>query len=106
MLLPSAPRVPLSALGATLQPPLTRRGHGPGIIIFLPHADALAPVGVLGKESLDPQPQLKWAEEGFAVVAMACLPSQVHEGLELGTLALADCDSVDVHGRFAIIGAC
>ena len=105
MALPSAPRMLLAALGATLQPPLTRRGHGPGIIIFMPPTDALAAADVLGKKPIDPEPQLKWAEEGFAVIAMACSPSQVHEGLKMATQALTDCDSVDVHSRFAIVGA-
>ncbi|KAI0475615.1 carboxymethylenebutenolidase [Xylariaceae sp. FL0804] len=87
--LPSAPLVPL-APNATLQPPLTRRGHGPGLILITPpersHGDIAPPsaAAATGEEAeaqqtggdddttqqqtLDPAPQKKWAEEGYAVV--------------------------------------
>lgn len=48
----------------TLQPPLSRLGKGPGLIIV---ADHYAPLEKSDK-SLDPDPLTKWAEEGFAVV--------------------------------------
>ncbi|KAL1859902.1 acetylcholinesterase activity protein [Paecilomyces lecythidis] len=65
--LPSAPRAVL-APNAILQPPLSRRGHGPGLILVIP-----ASYGAYGKnnETLDPEPVQKWAEEGYAVVEVA-----------------------------------
>jgi carboxymethylenebutenolidase len=47
----------------TLQTPLSRRGHGPGLILVLNH---YAPIEK-SEKSLDPPPLQKWAEEGFAV---------------------------------------
>ncbi|KAF2266033.1 hypothetical protein CC78DRAFT_559507 [Lojkania enalia] len=46
------------------QPPLSRRGTGPGVILVLDH---YAPVE-RNEDRLDPPPLQKWAEEGFAVV--------------------------------------
>lgn len=100
--LPSAGRIQLEALGASLQPPLTLRGHGPGLIIFLPSNKALGPAT---KRSLDPEPQLKWAEEGFAVVAVTCLPDDAARALQIGSAKLAEHADVDIKGRFAVIGA-
>lgn len=55
---------------ALVQLPLSRRGRGPGLLIFLP-AD-YSPLKRNGKKSktLDPEPLQKWAEEGFAVVQL------------------------------------
>ena len=48
----------------TLQPPLSRRGKGPGLVLVLDHYAARE-----AKDGcLDPPPLQKWAEEGFAVV--------------------------------------
>ncbi|KAJ5679920.1 hypothetical protein N7462_008164 [Penicillium macrosclerotiorum] len=48
-----------------LQPPLSRCGCGPGLILVRP--SAYSGYQQLNK-SLDPEPLLKWAEESFAVV--------------------------------------
>ena len=47
----------------TLQPPLSRRGRGPGLILLL---DPTQPYHRSTK-TLDPPPLQKWAEEGYAV---------------------------------------
>ncbi|KAE8152845.1 hypothetical protein BDV25DRAFT_127708 [Aspergillus avenaceus] len=51
-----------------LQPPLSRCGRGPGLVI-------IRPVGYAeyqrGNTSLDPEPVLKWAEESYAVVQVS-----------------------------------
>jgi carboxymethylenebutenolidase len=61
--LPSAKAVQLGP-NLTLQPPLSRRGQGPSLIIVTS--------GDLSFESppdcLDPSPLQKWAEEGFVVL--------------------------------------
>jgi carboxymethylenebutenolidase len=53
------------ASNVRLQTPLSRRGKGPGLLIFVP-----AEYNGTGDSSktLDPEPLQKWAEEGFAVV--------------------------------------
>ncbi|KAI5922946.1 hypothetical protein F4810DRAFT_710984 [Camillea tinctor] len=99
--LPSAPLTPLPlslpGIRTTLQPPLSRRGHGPGLILVLPDCGAPGTTTALGQQkqqqqqgegaekeeeeekeegedspaaTLEPPPQKKWAEEGYAVVQL------------------------------------
>lgn len=102
--LPSAPVVQL-ADSLTLQPPLTRRGHGPGLVILVP-AYEICPVEAA--KSLDPPPLQKWAEEGFAVVQIRCtgtasgtwdFAQAIREGLD-ALIALPECDEK----KFGFIG--
>ncbi|KAK2466405.1 hypothetical protein APHAL10511_002047 [Amanita phalloides] len=62
--LPSSPQINVNR-DVLIQPPLTRRGTGPGLIVFQPDPSKLEP-GTKAK-ALDPDPVQKWAEEGFAV---------------------------------------
>ena len=51
-----------------LQPPLSRRGRGPGLILLLdPYHGS--------PKTLDPPPLQKWAEEGYAVAQVLFLVS-------------------------------
>ncbi|KAI1505114.1 hypothetical protein F5X99DRAFT_416203 [Biscogniauxia marginata] len=114
--LPSAPLVPLTA-NASLQPPLTRRGHGPGLIIVTPGTDddddvAGRAAGDGRPETLDPSPQKKWAEEGYAVVRVvfgkdnaAAAGWDVETALGSGAAAdaLVELGSCDVKDKFALI---
>jgi len=101
--LPNAALIRINS-NIVLQPPLSRRGTGPGIIIFLPnlaHVD-LADQSVA--KPLDPDPITKWAEEGFAVVAITSsdeVPSTqaLGEALE----ALQALEQVDIRQKFAVI---
>ncbi|PYI11747.1 hypothetical protein BO78DRAFT_358428 [Aspergillus sclerotiicarbonarius CBS 121057] len=61
--LPSAPRVDLSH-NTVLQPPLSRCGQGPGLILIRPANQAEYQDK---NTSLDPEPLQKWAEESYAV---------------------------------------
>jgi carboxymethylenebutenolidase len=61
----------------TLQSPLSRRGHGPGLVLVVDHYAALDESAT----NLDPPPLQKWAEEGFAV-AQIKVPGRVGEGGE------------------------
>ncbi|KAE8382278.1 hypothetical protein BDV26DRAFT_278077 [Aspergillus bertholletiae] len=62
--LPCAPQVSLGQ-NILLQPPLSRCGHGPGLVIVRPSCDA----GCQAQNtSLDPEPVQKWAEESYTVV--------------------------------------
>ncbi|KAG7096653.1 hypothetical protein E1B28_004068 [Marasmius oreades] len=102
--LPSAPLVNLSE-NVVLQPPLTRRGTGPGMIMFLP------PEGSFDRRKdtaklLDPEPVQKWAEEGFAVVGATIkgdgpgwtIEQVLREGLE----ALLSIKELDLKTKFAV----
>ncbi|KAF2682617.1 hypothetical protein K458DRAFT_306646 [Lentithecium fluviatile CBS 122367] len=83
----------------TLQPPLSRRGHGPGLILVVDHYAALS----ASEKSLDPPPLVKWAEEGFAVVQVM-VPGKVGDGegadggefpLERAVEVLRECEGCD-----------
>jgi len=93
--LPSAKPTKLAA-NVTLQPPLSRRGHGPGLILLVPA------FGRTKTETLDPQPILKWAEEGYAVVEVvtsgnANISEAVVSGVEALT-KLPECSDKDKFG--------
>ncbi|CAL5874268.1 uncharacterized protein PFLUO_LOCUS8557 [Penicillium psychrofluorescens] len=102
--LPSANPVEL-AVNATLQPPLSRCGHGPGLILLRPACYAGCQQD---NKSLDPEPLQKWAEESFAVVQITI---DVQSSKDLATLlaliktakdgltALPECDQ----GKFGLI---
>ncbi|ODH45814.1 hypothetical protein GX48_08100 [Paracoccidioides brasiliensis] len=108
--LPSAPPKHLGP-NITLQPPLSRRGHGPGLLLVLP--DGM--VADKTKQTLDPPPLQKWAEEGYAVVEVRApatasehgsgsgsgysVLSALREGLE----ALRGLDECDVKDKFGLI---
>ncbi|KAL0580900.1 hypothetical protein V5O48_001094 [Marasmius crinis-equi] len=104
--LPSAPLLILSK-NVVLQPPLTRSGSGPGMIMFLPPEGSFNRRTNLGRP-LDPEPVQKWAEEGFAVVG-ATIPEEdandgwsIPEVLTKGVEALLSLKELDVKDKFAI----
>ncbi|KAG5645746.1 hypothetical protein DXG03_005283 [Asterophora parasitica] len=102
--LPSAPLVSLSQ-SEVLQPPLTRRGTGPGIILILPHFEDLN-LRMAGPKPLDPEPIQKWAEEGFTVAGVT--PSSPdwssEQSLKKATDALLGLKELDTHDKFAVVG--
>jgi carboxymethylenebutenolidase len=85
-----------------LQPPLSRRGIGPGLILVLDHYALLEQ----SEKHLDPPPLTKWAEEGFAV-AQILVPGKTEDGgefpLEKAIEALKDLKECDVEGGFGMI---
>jgi carboxymethylenebutenolidase len=97
--LPSAKPIKVST-SITIQPPLTRRGHGPGLALVVPSG-----IDLDGSDkTLDPPPLQKWAEEGYAVVQIVLAEG---EGDKFGsnfeqavdTLSkLKECDSVEKIG--------
>ncbi|KAF9569437.1 NTF2-like protein [Agrocybe pediades] len=98
--LPSAPLITL-APNVVLQPPLSRRGTGPGIIVILPENIELS---TSSTKPLDPEPVLKWAEEGFAVVGITATPDLlVEQALKQSVDALVALDEVDVKDKVAVI---
>ena len=96
---PSAKPVTVSS-NVILQPPLTRRGHGPGLVLLVP--DGLALSG--SDKTLDPPPLQKWAEEGYAVAQVTLDESEgdkFQRYLQEATDALSElkeCDSTDQIG--------
>lgn len=103
--LPSAPKITISN-NAVFQPPLTRRGTGPGIIIFLPPSTDVK-LRIPHDKGLDPEPIQKWAEEGFAVVGVTPPPSSwsiVEEALKRGVDVLLSAEELDIKDKFAVIG--
>ncbi|KAI0424345.1 hypothetical protein F5Y09DRAFT_324606 [Xylaria sp. FL1042] len=117
--LPSAPIIQLAG-SATLQPPLTRRGYGPGLIIITP-GDPLSPSVPKGQQegsdgpgsqdikTLDPLPQKKWAEEGYSVVQIDPSGNQGEGGWDIATAlsqaieALEKLEACNVDDRFGLI---
>ncbi|KAH7869011.1 uncharacterized protein C8R40DRAFT_790954 [Lentinula edodes] len=97
--LPSSPLITLSS-NAYLQPPLTRRGTGPGMIAFLPPSSAYKPNI---ENTLDPEPVQKWAEEGFAVVGVTSGEGwSIEEALTKGVEALLSLEELDTRDKFAV----
>ncbi|KAK5121037.1 hypothetical protein LTR85_005821 [Meristemomyces frigidus] len=94
--LPSAQSFAVSET-ITVQPPLTRRGHGPALLILVPPGLALGG----SAETLDPPPLQKWAEEGFTVAqievadgAAPTLKGDIQRALAACS-ELKECDSAD-----------
>ncbi|KAF9076575.1 hypothetical protein BDP27DRAFT_1313561 [Rhodocollybia butyracea] len=99
--LPSAPRITLSN-NVYLQPPLTRRGTGPGMIAFLPPSSAFN-INTDLEKTLDPEPIQKWAEEGFAVVGVTSGGGwSIEEALTKGIEALLALKELDTKDKFAV----
>ncbi|KAA8649608.1 hypothetical protein EYZ11_004327 [Aspergillus tanneri] len=100
-LLPSSPVISLGR-NVILQPPLSRCGHGPGLVLMRPGSHAPCE---LDKKSLDPPPVQKWAEESYAVVQVTLdedsksesLDDLVRTGME-ALMSLAECDKKDKFG--------
>ncbi|RFU30473.1 hypothetical protein B7463_g5875, partial [Scytalidium lignicola] len=66
MALPSAQPVKLTS-NLTIQAPLSRLGHGPGLLILRPVIQSNT---LNTQASLDPEPLQKWAEEGYVVAQL------------------------------------
>ena len=80
--------------------PLTRRGHGPGLVLLVPSDLDLSG----SSKTLDPPPLQKWAEEGFAVAQITLtdgegseFEAQIQDALT-SLSDLKECDSVDSVG--------
>ena len=101
--LPSAPLQTLSETPSiVLQPPLTRRGTGPGLIIILPPSLAFQP-NPKGKP-LDPEPVQKWAEEGFAVVGITATETELEGAMAIAVKGLERLEEVDIKDKIAVLG--
>lgn len=99
------------ASNVKLQRPLSRRGNGPALIIFVPDLRHKTSSG--SKKTLDLAPLQKWAEEGFAVVEVVvgdiASPSardalSIKDACEKATTALAALPECSSKGKFGAIG--
>ena len=102
--LPSAQRVQL-AQNVILQPPLSRRGKGPALLIITP-SEYTGRSADDSRKTLDPEPLKKWAEEGFSVVEVKVgLDFQTFvDGCETGIQALKSLPECTFDGKVAVIG--
>lgn len=92
----------------SLLPPLSRRGHGPGLILILPQdTPSYAEGGVVCENGIPP-PLLKWAEEGFAVVEIRegafTTTAAVQEVFAEATAALESCEPCSDEDGIGLIG--
>ncbi|OHW93606.1 carboxymethylenebutenolidase [Colletotrichum incanum] len=85
----------------TIQPPLSRRGHGPGLLILVEQGINLSKHDKI----LDPPPAQKWAEEGYAVAQLIVTPgaNDVADQVSSAINSLRELDSCDDKERFGVI---
>ncbi|UNI24856.1 Carboxymethylenebutenolidase [Purpureocillium takamizusanense] len=101
-----APRLSELRPGVHLLRPLSRRGHGPGLVVLTPDADD-DDKRLLGIVEGVPWPLLKWAEEGYAVVGIQI--SAVKGGnddaavLDAALKALEACEECDGQGKIGVV---
>lgn len=88
----------------TIVAPLSRRGHGPGLLLLVDENLDLR----RHDKTLDPPPQHKWAEEGYAVaqlrVAQSGEEGLVRDGLRLALSELSKASFCDQTKKIGIIG--
>ena len=99
--LPSAKPYEVSD-GITIQPPLTRRGHGPALVILIPQGIDTK----FHEKTLDPPPLQKWAEEGWSVAQIKLSDdySSFQDRLNDALAALQQLGACDSMGRTGLIG--
>ncbi|KAF5527306.1 hypothetical protein CGCA056_v001383 [Colletotrichum aenigma] len=85
----------------TIRPPLSRRGHGPGLIILVEAGLNLAKHDKI----LDPPPAQKWAEEGYAVAQVVVAPglANIPNDITLAIARLKALESCDDKNKFGVI---
>ncbi|KAI0011423.1 hypothetical protein F4779DRAFT_573704 [Xylariaceae sp. FL0662B] len=82
-----------------IQPPLSRRGRGPGLILLVESTLDLRK----HEKTLDPPPLQKWAEESFAVAQITISESQDVLGCDLA-LAVSELTRLESCTQMARIG--
>lgn len=101
-----APPLPTEELrtlsgGISILSPLTRRGHGPGIILLVPDSDTSTKIieGV-------PSHLVKWAEEGYAVVEIQqqALQKNADDALRQAVDALKQNEKCTSKEKIGVVG--
>lgn len=99
------PRYTNIANGISLLHPLSRRGHGPGIIILIHEDDINATHDPTVIHDGIPTPTLKWAEEGYVVAEVRQQAWQdTEDPLVAATNAISECDACDQKQSVGLIG--
>ncbi|KAE8320908.1 hypothetical protein BDV39DRAFT_211226 [Aspergillus sergii] len=88
------------APGVFLLSPLSRKGEGPGMILLTSGRD----LGGVRLEDGVPSPFLKWAEEGYTVVAV-CLGAleDSQDGISLALEALSHCEACHPRDKIGLV---
>lgn len=100
--LPSA-KIQLLSPGVSLQPPLTRLGSGPGLIILT--SDEIYDEHVEQRDDA-PTAVLKWAEEGYTVVQIsttAIEASDIKTVFDEALNALEGCDACQPKDKVGLV---
>jgi carboxymethylenebutenolidase len=100
--LPSA-KLQVLRSGLSLQPPLTRLGSGPGLVLFT--TEDIYDEQVAQRDDA-PTAVLKWAEEGYTVVqisAAAVEPSKIEELLTGAFEALKHCKACQPKDKVGLV---
>lgn len=83
-----------------VQPPLSRRGHGPALILVVPSDADLSSHA----KTLDPPPLQKWAEEGYAVAQITLEgDGDFRDELNQAVEALEQLDTCDSNEKMGLI---
>lgn len=100
--LPSAPAISVSP-AVTVQPPLSRAGKGPALIILIDQEAAKN----ASTDSIDPPPLQKWAEESFVVaqVDLNKLQKSLEDSLSDTISFIKNLPSFDGNDKFGLIGS-
>jgi carboxymethylenebutenolidase len=98
--LPAAPAISVSP-AVTVQPPLSRAGKGPALIILV-NQDAATKASI---DSIDPPPLQKWAEESFVVAQLDLynLQTSFKDTLSDTISFIKDLPSFDGNEKFGVI---
>lgn len=98
--LPAAPATEVSP-AVTVQPPLSRAGKGPALIILV-NTDAAKKASI---DSIDPPPLQKWAEESFVVaqVDVNNLQTSFKDTLSNTISFIKELPSFDGNEKFGVI---
>ncbi len=85
----------------SIQPPLSRRGSGPGLVLVVSADLNLS----WHEKSLDPPPLRKWAEEGYAVAQILINDGVADVAAQLGT-AVAELEKLPecLGDKFGLVG--
>lgn len=87
----------------TIQTPLTRSEKGPGLVILMPK-EYQSRLSTDTPKTLDPEPQQKWAEEGFAVVEVKVDPKTVADDIKTGLEAIKKLPQCSEYKSVGLIG--
>lgn len=87
----------------TLQTPLSRFGKGPGLLLLV-SKDYKSRSSTDITKTLDPEPQQKWAEEGFAVIEVKVDSATIEEDFKTGIEALKKLPESGSYSTVGVIG--